>query len=85
MAACSSTTPASRSCRAWTSRCRSAIVAELYERFPDFRRAYDPDGMSVDEFDSFGATVRTLRSFIASYQDLVATVRDFMLPDPDVA
>jgi transaldolase len=41
--------------------------------------------MSVEEFDSYGATVRTLRGFIASYQDLVATVRDFMLPDPDVA
>lgn len=59
------------------------IVAELYEKLPEFRRAYDPDGMTVDEFDSFGATVRTLRSFIASYQDLVATVRDSMLPNPD--
>jgi hypothetical protein len=27
--------------------------------------------------------VRTLRGFIASYQDLVATIRDFMLPSPD--
>ena len=41
--------------------------------------------MTVDEFDSYGATVRTLRGFIASYQELVATVRDFMLPNPDVA
>ena len=41
------------------------IVAELYDRLPDFRRAYDPDGMTVDEFDSYGATVRTLRGFIA--------------------
>ena len=41
--------------------------------------------MTVEEFDSFGPTVRTLRAFIGSYQDLVATVRDFMLPNPDVA
>ena len=61
------------------------IVDELYRRFADFRRAYDEDGMTVEEFDSFGATVRTLRQFIGSYQDLVATVRDFMLPNPDVA
>jgi len=61
------------------------IVSELYRRLPDFRRAYDVDGMSIDEFDSYGATVRTLRGFIGSYQDLVATVRDFMLPNPDVA
>ena len=50
---------------------------------PDFVRAYEPDGMTVDEFDDYGATRRTLRGFIASYQELVATIRDFMLPDPD--
>ncbi len=61
-----------------------AIVDELYRRFPDFRRAYDVDGMSPEEFDSYGATSRTLRGFIASYHDLVAVIRDFMLPDPDV-
>lgn len=59
------------------------IVDALYAHFPDFRRAYDPDGMSIDEFDGYGATVRTLRGFIASYHDLVATIRDFMLSDPD--
>ncbi|HET8528359.1 MAG TPA: transaldolase family protein [Gaiellaceae bacterium] len=56
---------------------------ELAAKVPDFRRAYEPDGMRVDEFDAYGATVRTLRGFIASYQDLVATVRDVMLPNPD--
>jgi transaldolase len=50
---------------------------------PDFARAHEPDGMTVAEFDDYGATRRTLRGFIASYQDLVATIRDFMLPDPD--
>jgi len=61
------------------------IVGALYERFPDFRRAYDVDGMTPEEFDSFGATARTLRQFIGSYQDLVAVIRDFMLPNPDLA
>ncbi len=59
------------------------ILDELTAKLPDFRRAYEPDGMSVEEFDSFGATRRTLRGFIASYQDLVADVRDVMLPNPD--
>ncbi|MGA3092367.1 MAG: transaldolase family protein [Terriglobales bacterium] len=59
------------------------IVAELCRKFPDFSRAYREDGMTVDEFDSYGATVRTLRSFIGSYHELLAFVRDFMLPDPD--
>jgi len=60
------------------------IVEELCETIADFRRAYEPDGLAVDEFDAFGATVRTLRTFIDSYHDLAATVRDFMLPNPDV-
>ena len=59
------------------------IVSELYKKFPDFRRAYDPDGMTVHDFDHYGATVRTLRTFISSYYELLAFIRDFMLPDPD--
>jgi transaldolase len=58
-------------------------VAELLAKLPDFRRAYEPDGLTVDEFDDYGASVRTLRTFISSYHDLVAVVRDFMLPNPD--
>jgi transaldolase len=56
----------------------------LYGKFEDFRRAYEPDGMTLEEFDSFGATVRTLRSFTASWHDLVNLIRDFLLPNPDV-
>ncbi|MFH1573020.1 MAG: transaldolase family protein [Acidobacteriota bacterium] len=60
------------------------IVGELYRKIPDFRRAYDEDGLKPEEFDGYGATVRTLRGFIASVHDLMAVVRDFMLPNPDV-
>jgi transaldolase len=60
-----------------------AVIEELYRKFVDFRRAYDEDGMTRQDFDGFGATVRTLRTFIGSYADLLACVRDFMLPDPD--
>ena len=60
------------------------IVDTLYRKFPDFRRAYDEDGLKVEEFDQFGPTARTLRSFISSYQELLAVVRDFMIPNPDV-
>jgi transaldolase len=59
------------------------IVAALYKTFPDFRRAYDEDGLSPEEFDTFGPTARTLRTFIGSYHELVGVIRDFMLPDPD--
>jgi len=60
------------------------IVTELEERIPDFGRAYEPDGLAIDEFAGYGATVRTLRGFIASYHELVGSVRDVLLPDPDV-
>ncbi|HVV72161.1 MAG TPA: transaldolase family protein [Verrucomicrobiae bacterium] len=60
-----------------------ALVDELSRKFPDFRRAYDEKGLTLEEFDRFGATVRTLRTFIGSYSDLLACVRDFMLPEPD--
>ena len=61
-----------------------SLIDDLYARIPAFRRAYEPDGLVPSEFDSFGATARTLRSFIASYHDLVGVVRDIVLPNPDV-
>jgi transaldolase len=60
------------------------IIAELERKFPDFRRAYDEQGMKPEEFDGFGSTRRTLLSFIASYADLVAVIRGIMISDPDV-
>lgn len=60
------------------------LVADLLERVPDFRRAYEPDGMQPGEFEAFGASARTLRAFIKSYHDLQAAIRDLVLPDPDV-
>jgi transaldolase len=61
------------------------IVDGLYRHFEDFRKAYDEDGMTVQEFDTYGATVRTLRGFINSVHELTALIREeFMLPNPDV-
>ncbi len=60
------------------------LIDDLILRVPDFTRAYEPDGMVPAEFESFGASARTLRSFVQSYHDLVGVVRDIMLPNPDV-
>ena len=59
------------------------IVDDLYKRFAEFRRAYDEDGLTINEFDSFGPTRRTLRQFISACTDLDAIVRDVMIPNPD--
>jgi transaldolase len=58
------------------------VVDALYAALPEFRRAYDPDGMTVAEFDGFGATLRTLRQFLAANNDLEALVRDVVVPNP---
>jgi len=82
---------------AWQQRCNASgiepkarlddpvdprIVDQLYDRFADFRMAYDVDGMTADQFSSYGATVRTLRQFLGATNDLEALVRDVLLPSP---
>jgi transaldolase len=61
------------------------IVEDLSRKFLDFRRSYSEDGISMDDFDSFGPTRRTLRQFIAACHDLDGIIRDVLLPNPDVA
>lgn len=58
------------------------IIETLSSALPDFRRAYDPDGMSVQEFDTFGATRTTLRQFLDAGAQLDALVRDVLIPAP---
>ena len=57
-----------------------AIVAELRTKFPDFGRAYDADGMPVREFLGYGATQHTLNQFLGGYADLLASIRQRILP-----
>ncbi len=58
------------------------VVDSLYRNVPEFARAYDPEGMSVPEFDDFGATRHTLRQFLAANNDLESLVRDVVVPAP---
>jgi transaldolase len=60
-----------------------SILDELCGRYPDFVRAYEPDGLRVDEFDTFGPSARTLRAFIGSYHELLHQVGDALVPNPD--
>jgi transaldolase len=52
---------------------------EELRRLPDFVHAFDPDGLSLDEFDAWGPTRRTLRTFIGSYHDLLHLVTEAQL------
>jgi transaldolase len=60
------------------------IIAGLRAKFPDFSKAYDEDGMKAEEFEHFGATRRTLLSFIESYANLLNLIRHIMILDPDL-
>jgi transaldolase len=59
------------------------ILDDLLFRFKEFRKSYEEDGMKIEEFDDYGATRRTLRQFLQGTADLVKTMRDFMVPNPD--
>jgi transaldolase len=61
-----------------------AILDELRRHYPDFVRAYEPDGLTPGEFDAFPPSARTLRAFVGSYHDLLHQVGDALVPSPDV-
>jgi len=68
----------------WADPVPQRYVDELSARCPEFVKAYEPDGLSIDQFASYGATARTLRSFVSGYWDLVGTIDDLLIPNPDV-
>lgn len=55
------------------------ILSRLMRGLPEFRRAYEPDGVSPSEFDSYGPTIATLRQFSESCVDLARVARDHIL------
>lgn len=46
---------------------------------PEFVRAYEPNGMKIEEFDSYGAVIDTLTQFYQGYDDLVKIIRNYIL------
>jgi transaldolase len=56
-----------------------AIVEELERKFTDFRRAYNENGMTAAEFDSYGATRRTLHQFCQATTNVIHMMREIMI------
>jgi len=58
----------------------SAPTKEAFETlrsaFPEFVQAYEPEGLSVEEFLTYGATQRTLAEFVAAQTGLEAFVSE---------
>jgi len=57
----------------------SQIIAQLSKYLPDFNKAYQADGMTIDEFDHYGAVSRTLLQFLAGYDELINMIRKIMI------
>jgi transaldolase len=55
------------------------LLAQLRKHFPDFIKAYEPDGLRQEDFDSYGATRATLTQFLNGYDEMVAVVRKIMV------
>ncbi|MDO5035069.1 MAG: transaldolase family protein [Actinomycetaceae bacterium] len=60
----------------------SEYYMEQLRRIPEFLRAYEEDGMTVEEFEQFGPTRKTLRQFLQADADLDSLVRDIIVPAP---
>ena len=50
-----------------------------HENFEDFNRAYAEKGMIADEFESFGASVHTMKTFLEGYDEFTALIRNRMI------
>jgi transaldolase len=77
---------ANRSGHRPVSRIDQAVDADVLRQLcamREFVKAYEPHGMTVPEFDLFGPTRRTLRSFMGAWSEFCAVIRDSMVPDPD--
>ena len=51
----------------------------LKENFEDFNKAHDENGMTENEFESFGASVHTMQTFLEGYDEFVALIRSRMI------
>lgn len=59
-----------------------AAILDALNEIADFRAAYDPDGLAVEEFENFGPTRKTLRQFLEADEALDQIVRDIVVPAP---
>ena len=55
------------------------IMNVLRSNFDDFNKAYNEDGMKMDEFESFGACVHTMKTFLEGYDEFIALIRSRMI------
>ena len=45
----------------------------------EFHKSYDEEGMRPEDFAGYGGSQNVLRTFISGYEDLVRTIREYMI------
>ena len=55
------------------------IIEQLSTHIPDFNKAYKPDGMTAEQFETYGATCKTLLQFLGGYDELISIIRGIMI------
>jgi transaldolase len=61
--------------RAFEAETPAAVIAELCEKLPDFRQAWDENGLAIGEFAHYGPVQRFRRQFIHGWDELLAAIR----------
>ncbi len=53
-----------------------SVIDELIEKLPDFRRGWEPNGLSLDEYAEFGPVVLFTSSFLKSWRAVLAKIEE---------
>ncbi len=60
----------------FSRKVEDSVTAELLDKVPDFKAAWDEDGLSVDEYGSFPPVMLFRSMFLRGWEDLEAKVRE---------
>ena len=57
----------------------SEITDKLSNNFNDFNRAFNENGMTIEEFEFFGASKHTMDTFLDGYDEFIQIIRSRMI------
>ena len=57
------------------------VCLDQLMKLPEFVKAYEEDGLAPEDFEHYGAFVHTLTTFLGGYDDLLKTIRSYMVKE----
>lgn len=60
---------------------KKEYIDELLEKIPFYKKAYQEDGMKIEEFIEFEGFIRTLNHFMNKYDGAIRVARSVIIPD----